>query len=348
MAYRQSTNVPQQDTLPMGQHLNSGEYIRSLNGMFFCAMQPDGNFVVYKSVNFLPMNAVWASNTWGRPYGPFRCSMQTDGNLVIYNSRGQSQWASNSVSPQGSPHRLVMQNDRDLVIYDSSNRAVWSARSVDPSLPRTVAPPLPQPQFVQGFVVPQQYVAQPQAYAVHPPVYGAPMQQFAQAPQVVGEPFAANVPPPYPAPQPQLTFQQPSTVQYTSTNTHCVLPGKPLIEGQYLQSKNGVFFAVLKETGDFNVYITRDFRQSNLLWTTGNSYHQGQRPYRLEFNSSGLKVIGAGATVLYSFEYTKNGIKSIPYSGRLEIADDGSLLLFDDMEDCVWSSGSQINVVSVV
>jgi hypothetical protein len=108
-----------------GATLNAGEFLSSGNG-YFAIFQDDGNFVLYKSVNFIPPNAVWASNTYGKGAPPRYITMQYDGNLVIYDDNGHATWASGTDRKGGPPHRLVMQPDRNLVIYDGSGTPTWA------------------------------------------------------------------------------------------------------------------------------------------------------------------------------------------------------------------------------
>jgi len=116
-------------TLGNGQTLTQGNYLASPNNSYFAVMQSDGNFVLYTSRDWRPVNAVWASNTYGRGIGPYRVTMQDDGNLVVYDSRNTALWASNTYRKGANPHRLIMQSDRNLVIYDGNNSPTWASNT---------------------------------------------------------------------------------------------------------------------------------------------------------------------------------------------------------------------------
>lgn len=83
------------NTLGAGQTLYAGEYLESGNG-YYAVMQHDGNFVLYKTMHWVPANALWASNTDGKGVKPRRIVMQNDGNLVIYDTYNNATWASNT------------------------------------------------------------------------------------------------------------------------------------------------------------------------------------------------------------------------------------------------------------
>ncbi|MFJ7910698.1 trypsin-like serine protease [Kitasatospora sp. NPDC096204] len=108
-------------------------------------VQPDGNFVVYKS-DANPSagtGALWGSNTWGQS-GAF-LKLQDDGGLVLYK-KGAAETAANSVWSSGTfrpvsqlaagqqvyakTTRLAMQWDGDLVLYRlSDNTVLWHSNT---------------------------------------------------------------------------------------------------------------------------------------------------------------------------------------------------------------------------
>jgi hypothetical protein len=104
--YPESTGGP--DRLSPGQQLLRNQSIRSTDGRFTLIMQNDGNLVIYKGAQ-----ALWATNTWGKPVT--RCVMQNDGNLVLYDNNNAPYWASNTWRYPGGT--VIMQNDGNLVIY---------------------------------------------------------------------------------------------------------------------------------------------------------------------------------------------------------------------------------------
>lgn len=108
------------DRMNGGDVLRPGDKIQSANGRYILTYQTDGNLVLYAGAQ-----ALWASNTYGRPVG--HAIMQTDGNLVIYGPSNQFIWNTGTVSP-GS--RLVLQDDANLVIYRADGVPIWASNTV--------------------------------------------------------------------------------------------------------------------------------------------------------------------------------------------------------------------------
>jgi len=72
-------------TLQVGEALKVGQYLESVNGLFFCVLQSDGNFVVYKR----PQEFRYGSalrGFYGAEQGDWIATLQEDGNFVIYKS----------------------------------------------------------------------------------------------------------------------------------------------------------------------------------------------------------------------------------------------------------------------
>lgn len=113
------------DTMRPGQVLNPGQSIRSNSGKFTFIQQIDGNLVLYKNLSTGGQQALWASNTNGKPTQV--CIMQGDGNLVLYDVDGNALWSSNTFHDAGA--RLVMQDDANAVIYRPNNSAAWSTNT---------------------------------------------------------------------------------------------------------------------------------------------------------------------------------------------------------------------------
>ena len=106
----------EQDTLPTGGAMATGQSLESADGRFKAIMQTDGNFVEYG-----PGGAVWSTRT-GSGNGT-QIRMQQDGNLVVYSPTGVAQWWSASSGTSGD--RLVLQSDGNLVIYNNVGSALW-------------------------------------------------------------------------------------------------------------------------------------------------------------------------------------------------------------------------------
>lgn len=110
------------DTLFTGQVLNVNDSIISANNRFRLILQGDGNFVVYRHPQGIPL---WHTRTNGKSVK--FAIMQTDGNLVLYSPSNAPVWATMTVGHSNA--KLVMQDDGNLVIYSGST-AVWSEPGV--------------------------------------------------------------------------------------------------------------------------------------------------------------------------------------------------------------------------
>jgi hypothetical protein len=113
----------QGDDMQPGEVLNPEQSISSANGRYTFVYQGDGNLVLYRIRDWMPL---WASNTAGSL--PRVCIMQTDGNLVIYESNAYPIWDSGTWQYPSS--RLIVQDDGNVVIYNPSNQPVWATNTV--------------------------------------------------------------------------------------------------------------------------------------------------------------------------------------------------------------------------
>lgn len=103
-------------------YLTAGDALVSSQNKYKLSYQGDGNLVIY---GLSDGKAIWASNTDGNP--AWRTYMQPDGNFVIYKSDGNPIWASKT--PNHSDSVIIMQDDGNLVIYDSSGIAIWASNT---------------------------------------------------------------------------------------------------------------------------------------------------------------------------------------------------------------------------
>ncbi|PIA54597.1 hypothetical protein AQUCO_00900870v1 [Aquilegia coerulea] len=94
-----------------GENLYTGNSLQYNN--YVLTMQQDCNLVLYDSGY-----PVWATNTGGLASNCY-CAMQYDGNLVVYAQDGRAIWASNTGRENGY-YVLVLQKDRNLVIYGTA------------------------------------------------------------------------------------------------------------------------------------------------------------------------------------------------------------------------------------
>lgn len=112
------------DHLDPGEALAPGQSLLSSNRKYELSYQDDGNLVVY-SKGVGGRHPLWASNTSGR--ASVTCAMQGDGNLVIYDAGAVPLWATGTWNKAGS--RLFMQDDGNAVIYESGGAPVWASNT---------------------------------------------------------------------------------------------------------------------------------------------------------------------------------------------------------------------------
>jgi hypothetical protein len=124
-----SSTYEPSDTLPQGGTLYQEGYLRSTNDAYFAIMQRDGNFVVYTSRDFSPVNAQWSSNSPEKGQEPFRLILEDSGNLVIRDVYNKQRWSSHTAGKGVKPYHLIMQIDRNLVLYDRYHQPIWESNT---------------------------------------------------------------------------------------------------------------------------------------------------------------------------------------------------------------------------
>lgn len=90
-------------------------------------MQQDGNLVLYRSRDWNPSNALWASGSNGKGEAPYHVAVQNDGNLVVYDKWHRPTWASDTWNKGDGPYNLDMQEDGNLVLYDRNGTPTWAS-----------------------------------------------------------------------------------------------------------------------------------------------------------------------------------------------------------------------------
>ena len=105
--------------MPQGNQLGIGAALQSSSKRFRLNMQSDGNLVLYKEPEHLP---IWHTNTVGR--GGFRANLQHDGNFVVYTERSVPIW--NSRTQDIRDNFLILQNDGNLVIYATDEEGLMN------------------------------------------------------------------------------------------------------------------------------------------------------------------------------------------------------------------------------
>lgn len=116
--------------LAAGQRLNPGEQLVSPDNSVSLVMEQNCDLVMYNEEG----GVVWHSVSFGQgEYEGCFCAMQTDGNLVIYNSSNIPLWDSGTQGyyaakwreSANQPRKLVLDNSELMVLYNSANQAVW-------------------------------------------------------------------------------------------------------------------------------------------------------------------------------------------------------------------------------
>jgi len=118
-----------QNKLPANHKIAQDSFIMSMNRGYYAKMQEDGNFVVYKSNNFVPSNSVWSSGTHGKGTAPFHLIMQSDANLVIYDKNNKAIWASDTYKKGKFPCNLLIFDNGNMGIIDGEQNLIWEAKA---------------------------------------------------------------------------------------------------------------------------------------------------------------------------------------------------------------------------
>lgn len=114
--------------LPANHKICQNSFIMSLNKIYFARLQDDGNFVVFKSNKFIPLNAIWRSKNDGKGIGPYNLKMQNDGNLVVYDKNNKVMWSTETAKKGKFPFSLFIFENGSLGIIDGENHLIWHAK----------------------------------------------------------------------------------------------------------------------------------------------------------------------------------------------------------------------------
>ena len=115
--------------LPANHKLSQDSFIVSPNKEYYARMQEDGNFMVYKSPNFLPANGLWSSGTKDQGTAPFHLIMQSDANLVIYDKNNKATWSTETHKKGKFPCSLCLSDSGSLAIVDADFKMIWETRN---------------------------------------------------------------------------------------------------------------------------------------------------------------------------------------------------------------------------
>ncbi len=115
-------DMPKGDTLVAPASLKPGEYLRSANGKYSLIYQKDGNLVLYRNADD---KALWSSGTYDTP--AYECAMQDDGNFVVYTAPGNAVWSSETYGSERKNSKVILHDDGNLAIYDQNKNCFWKA-----------------------------------------------------------------------------------------------------------------------------------------------------------------------------------------------------------------------------
>ena len=136
------------NVLEMGESLEQGQSLWSLNGRNRLIMQADGNLAGYVGPLVYAPAMFWQSGTSGK--GGLKATMQTDGDFVISDKGGTVIWKSQT---HGRGVRIVIMDDMSVCVLDKNARVVWSSdKGTLRAPPAPQAPnPSPAPPAPQAF-----------------------------------------------------------------------------------------------------------------------------------------------------------------------------------------------------
>jgi hypothetical protein len=135
------TSMVYQRVLPMNRCLNVGDRIASANGLFFAALDGDGQLRVYRGACPAQEQGVLWESGRGADGGRFFALVQSDGNFCIYRGEGLSandgwHWGT-QMTAEGGRFHAVLNNDGSLSVCKGSDPAIapdqlWSSGATDP------------------------------------------------------------------------------------------------------------------------------------------------------------------------------------------------------------------------
>lgn len=125
--------MPTTDTLKSGAIMLADKPVVSADKRFTLLYQSDGNLVLYG-----PQGPLWSTSTNGQTVG--FCAMQGDGNFVVYDKSTRPRWASHTAGHPAAS--LLVQNDGNVVIY-SMGGPIWATGTVYHPPPVPPLPPPP-------------------------------------------------------------------------------------------------------------------------------------------------------------------------------------------------------------
>jgi hypothetical protein len=108
-----------------------------------------------------------------------------------------------------------------------------------------------------------------------------------------------------------------------------------LLQDQYLQSKNGCYYAIMQTDGNFVVYLSRHAVPANILWSS-NLSNETTGPFCLKLKDDGkLSIQDGSGSVLWQSE---NSPVDGSHEYGLYMEDDGNLVLKDAHNVVHWTT----------
>jgi hypothetical protein len=122
--------------LKTGEYIQEGDWLSSPSGIFFAALQRDGNFCVYRGTPEDNQGGLWCYSEHGHGEGMYFARLQTDGNFCVSRGRveapGETVWC-RAEGPDRGKFTMILHDDGNLCIYRAGTTApVWSSGHTDP------------------------------------------------------------------------------------------------------------------------------------------------------------------------------------------------------------------------
>lgn len=339
LAGQSGSNGPRAILKP-GQHLATGESLRSPSRQYVLAMQSDGNLVLY-----VGKRPLWSSQTHG--HGAVAV-MAHNGDLVVRSHSGHRLWDSATAGHPGS--HLVLQDDGNLVIYTPSGSAPWYTGTYDARL--GPGETLNAGQYLRSPSAQYRLLMQTDGNLVlytnghalwdahtggHPGAH-AVMRKSGNL-VVVGSSGHAlwrskthGNPGAYLAVQDDgnlvVYAQDGSAPWYSSTFEPALYAGDQLNAGQYIRSPNGQYKLIMQSDGNLVLYDSKQH-------PTWNAQTAGKSGAFAVMQSDGNFVVYTPDMTPWFDSHTGGNP-----GAYLALQDDGNLVVYSAAQKALWDTGT--------
>ena len=113
--------------------------------------------------------------------------------------------------------------------------------------------------------------------------------------------------------------------------------GQTLYEGEYLESTNGAYFAVVKTDGNFVIYVSPALTSSNTIWQTHTVGRGDKGTRKVVLHPEGRVSLESNGAVSWQINQNKAS-NNLKFS--LVMQDDGNLVLYESGTKAVWASNT--------